>query len=110
MAQVTGVEQNLLVRLPPLRCSERDAVETPGQALDDRKQLERAERLQQERVGPGFHALGLGAVGAGKQDDRNPLRLGVGFELAAEGEPVHSRHPDVQDDRIGLSGRDRRCR
>src|SRR5438067_9190336 len=73
VAQVTGVEQNLLVRLPPLRCPERDAVETPGQALDDRKQLERAERLQQERVGPGFHALGLGALGAGEQDNRNPL-------------------------------------
>ena len=48
-----GVEDQLLGRSALAGGAERDAVEAAGEALDDGEQLERAERLDEERVGAG---------------------------------------------------------
>ena len=50
-AQVVRVQQQLLVRLRRRAGAERPLVEPAGELLDDAEQLERAERLAQERVG-----------------------------------------------------------
>src|SRR5262249_61149909 len=51
MPEVARVEQELLLRLALLRRSERNPVQAAREPFHDRQQLERAERLAQERIG-----------------------------------------------------------
>src|SRR5438874_5199969 len=113
MPKVARVEQELLLRLALLRSPEGYSVEAAREPLDDRKQLQRAERLPQERVGAGLdRCVGGPALGAAQDDDRDLLCRAVALQLAAEGEAVHPRQVDVEHDRIraGLLDRGERGR
>src|SRR5436309_6774525 len=69
VAKVAGVEEQLLPRAAAalLRGAERHAVQSPGQALGNGEQLERAKRLADERVGAGaLRCCARAAAGAGE--------------------------------------------
>ncbi len=76
MTKVSCVEEQLLLRCSILRGPERHAVQAAGQALDDREQLQRAERLQQE----GISATGppVDVAGALRSGEENDLDTGGG--------------------------------
>src|SRR5919204_5250587 len=72
VAQVARVEEQLLLRLALARGAERDPVEAAGEALDDREQLERAERLPEKCLGADLESrVGRAAVRTAENDDRN---------------------------------------
>ena len=74
-AQVVRVQQQLLVPGRGSRGPERPLVEAAGEALDDREQLERAERLAQERIRARAPRRLLGLLaGSGQEDDADPAR------------------------------------
>src|SRR5438067_11203384 len=101
MPKVARVEQELLLRLALLRSPEGYSVEAAREPLDDRKQLQRAERLPQERVGAGLdRCVGGPALGAAQDDDRDVLCRAVALQLAAEGEAVNPQQVDVKHVRI----------
>ncbi len=93
MAQVARVQEHLLVRgARPLHAS-RGGTAAAGQPFDDREQVERAERLPDERLGAGaLRAPRLLGVGAGEQHDRNQLRLLVALQPRAELGSAHAGH------------------
>src|SRR5207253_5802258 len=65
MPEIARVEQELFLGLSLLRRAERDSVQATRKALDDREQLQRAERLAEERIGAGFErCFGRSAVRA----------------------------------------------
>jgi hypothetical protein len=105
--EILGVEQHLLVLAAAALRPEGDAEAAAGEALDDGQQLERAERLAQERVGPGQVGLDLSAgFRAGQEHDCNIARGRIVLESAAELEPAHTGHAHVQDEHIRLADRD----
>ena len=87
-----------LVGLPP----ERALGQPAGQLLDDLEQLERAERLADERVGTCGTALFVARVGgAGEQHDRYLGRGRLSPQTAAERDAVHVGQGDVEHDHVG---------
>jgi hypothetical protein len=104
MPEVARVEEELLLGPLLLRRPERDAVQAARKTLDDRQQLEWAERLADERIGACLSGLGLRpALGPGEEHDRDPARLDGRLELAAVLEPGHAGHRDVENDHVGLA-------
>jgi hypothetical protein len=106
MPQVAGVEQELLL---VRACESRSEAEAgmPGRdPFDDREQLERPERLAQERVGARGSGDVLHVVEAREQHDADLAGGGVLLQAAAEGQAVHAGHVDVQHDHVGAAGRD----
>src|SRR5262249_19185845 len=73
------------------------------EALDHAEQLERAEGLAQEGVRAGGIRLRAAAlVGAGQEHDADAPPVGIALDGVAEGEPVLSRHADVEDHDVRL--------
>src|SRR5581483_8595773 len=82
-----------------------------AETLDEREQLERAERLAHELVGAAAAgAAEVVAFGAGQEHDRDPGRRRVCLQAAAEGGAVHPRHAQVEDDDVRVLTADRRLR
>jgi hypothetical protein len=69
-----------------------------GQPLDDREELERAERLAQDGVGA--RRAELRDVGARQEDHRDVSRLRIALEGGAVFDAVDARHQDVENDRV----------
>src|SRR6185437_5411095 len=85
--KVPCVQKQLLLRAAPalLRRAEGNAVETAGETLRNREQLERAERLPHERVGAGaFRSGARSPARARQQNDRDIARRGIRLELCAQ--------------------------
>ena len=78
----------------------------PGEALDDAEQLERPERLQEQRVGAGRAGHLLHVLHPGQQDDADRARVGAFLQLPAKGEAVHAGHSDVEHDHVRPLGGD----
>ena len=106
MAEVARIQNELLLAGATLRAPHRSAGDRAGEALDDAEQLERPERLQEQRVRAGGAGHVLHVVHSGQQDDADRARVGALLQLAAEGEAVHARHPDVEHDHVRPLGRD----
>ena len=72
-----------------------------------REQLGLAHRLAEEIVGAGVEALGalLGRVERGDEDDRQHRVRRVGADLAADVVAAHAGHHHVEQDEVGLLGR-----
>src|SRR5436853_3447557 len=101
MPQVARVQEQLLLRLAFLRGAERDPVEAAGEALDDGEQLERAERLPEERVSAGGNGFVRGAaVRTAEDDDRDALRVPRALQMPAKRKAVDAGEVDVEDDRV----------
>ena len=101
MPQVARVEEQLCVRAAVAfpRRAERNAVQAAGEPLGDRQELERAERLEHDRVGARRLRCTVRIVVRARQEhDRDVACLRVVLELAAELEPVRARHLHVEDD------------
>ena len=108
MSEIARVEEQLLLRLALLRRAERDAVQASCKPLYDREQLQRAERLAEERIGAGLErCFGRAPVGAAQDHDRNVLRRAVTLQLPGDGEPVHPGEIDVEHDRVRSPATDR---
>ena len=75
-------------------------MQVAGESLDDREELERTERLSQDRVGA--RRAELRDVGAGEKDHGDVPRLRIALERAAVLDAVDTRHEDVEHDRVGL--------
>src|SRR5204862_4894006 len=60
VAEIARVEEELLVLVALAERPERRPVQATGEALDDREQLERAERLEHERVCADFRRRRVG--------------------------------------------------
>jgi hypothetical protein len=74
--EVTGVEEELLLRLLLSAGPVRGAMQPAGEALDDRQQLERAERLEHEGVRSDLARDQLVRdARAGEEHDRDVARL-----------------------------------
>ncbi len=102
VTQVAGVEEQLLIREAPSGRAVRGAVQSARQALDHCEQLERAERLQHERIRADLAGDRLvRLVGAGQEDDRDVARRGRPLQDGAERHAVLSRHAHVEHDRVG---------
>jgi hypothetical protein len=76
-------------------------VQSAGEALDDGKEFEGAERLADEGIAAGRTPCGFGvAVRAREQHDGDVLHARVVLDAAAELDAVHPGHPHVQDDDV----------
>jgi hypothetical protein len=106
VTQVAGVEHELLFVGAASRPSDRRPHAGSGQALDDAEQLERTERLQEERVGAGGARHLLDVFHPREEDDADATRVLAPLQLAAEREPVHSGHAHVEDDHVRTRGAD----
>ena len=84
------------------RLDERERASAAGDALDDREELERAERLRQERVGARLGGLArreLARAGEQRRPACRPSRRRL--QLAAEVDPGVAGHAHVEDDDLG---------
>ena len=111
VAEVSCVEEQLLLarlRLPGNHPRRHRPVPT-GDPLDDGEQLERPERLQEERIGA---AEVVHVVATGQEHDPDVAGLGIGLQHPAEDDPVDPRHADVEHDHVGplVANRERRLR
>ena len=106
VAQVTGVENELLFAGASFRAPHRSAGDRTGEALDHAEQLERPEGLQEQCVRAGGAGHVLHVVHPGEQDDADRARVGAFLQLATEGESVHARHADIEHDHVRPLGRD----
>jgi hypothetical protein len=104
MTEVARVQQELLLRVDASRRTERHAVHSAGEALDDRQQLERAEGLFDQCVGA--RAVKIRELGAGQEDDRNVPCLRRTPKRSRVLEPVDPRHENVEHDHVRLAGGD----
>ncbi len=74
----------------------------PDTPLNDRQELERAERLAHERGGArALRVPRLFRLRPGQQDDRDVARRVVGLEPAAQLDAVHLGHPEIEHDDVG---------
>ncbi len=103
MAEVAGVQDELLVLAAPRPCSERDAVEAPGEPLGHGEELQRREGLRQHGVGASdvvrvdharLHSRSR------QQHDADAGRRRIVLELPAEVDPAAPGHHDVQHDHV----------
>jgi hypothetical protein len=102
MAEIARVQQQLLLRIVDANRPEGDAVTRAGELLDDRQQLKRAEGLADCRVGSCLlPRRRRPTLGAAEHDHCDAIRRGVGLEVAAELEAVHTGHVDVEHDDVG---------
>jgi hypothetical protein len=100
--EIARVELELLGHALGARSAERDGVQPACQPLHDRQELERAERLADERVRSRCSGgLGGAAVRAGQEDDRDAARGRIGLQVVAEVEAASARHAHVENDDIG---------
>src|SRR6186997_3196664 len=77
-------------------------MEAARQPLDDREQLEWAERLAQEGIRSGGRGgLRRASVRPRQQDDGDSVRGGVLLQRPAELEPAPAGHVHVEDDDVG---------
>ena len=106
MSEVAGIEHEVLLVRPAVRPAERDADTRACQPLDHAEQLQRPERLQQERVRAGGAGDVLDVVHPGQEDDPDRPRPFVGLELPAEREPVDAGQADVEHHHVGTRLRD----
>jgi hypothetical protein len=98
--QILRVQDQLLLRRAGRR-PERPLVETARQPLHGVQQIERAERLAQERVSTaGLCGTLRPALRPGEEDDADVRRGRVRLQLAAEGQPVRAGHAHVEDDDV----------
>ena len=104
VTQVARVEDELLLAGLVGRAAHRRPHARAGESLDDAEQLERPERLQQQRVGAGGAGDVLDVLHPRQQHDPDRVRVGGGLELPAEGEPVHPGHADVEHDHVRPGG------
>jgi hypothetical protein len=103
VAEVLRVQEELLLRVVRPPRAKRNAVLLACEPLDGREQLERAERLADERVGAHLVRRLLGAaVGAGEQHDAETVVRVVGAQLAAEVEAASPGHANIEDDDVRL--------
>src|SRR5262249_58025862 len=74
-----------------------------AELVDQPEQVERAERLGQEQVGPGLLGIRLDVVAGsrGQHHDRRVGRRVVPAELPARLDPVQARHVDVEEHQRG---------
>ena len=108
MAKVAGVEDELLLVGAAVDAAHRRPHAGAREALDDAEQLEWPERLQQQRVRAGCAGHVLHVVHSGQQDDADLARVLARLQLAAEREPVHAGHADVEHDHVRTRRRDPR--
>jgi hypothetical protein len=110
MAQVARVKLELLVEPGFPRSTRARSAEAAGDPLDDREQLERAERLGEEGVGAGLLAERLHVLAeTGEEDDADVPRVRIELDAPAELEPVDSGQADVEDDDVGPPPLDHSC-
>jgi hypothetical protein len=100
VAQVARVEDELLVIVARMLRTKRNSEQAADETLDDREQLERAERFRQDGVRARLTRDDL-VDRPSEQNDGNRARAFVGLETAAEVDPALARHVHVEHDRVG---------
>ncbi len=111
VAEVARVEQQLfvVVHLNGTRMHGGRPRAVPGEPVDDREQLERAERLAHECLGSRILAASsLFEIGAREEDDRDLARVRRSFEPCAQLGTADAGHAQVEHDEIGASRPDAR--
>ncbi len=109
--EVVRVQQQLLVRRVALARVERALVEAAGEALDHGQELERAERLAQERIRAGRPRRLLRLdPGARQEDDADPAGRGIALQSPGEAQAADVGKADVEHDDVRWTIRDRRHR
>ena len=106
VAQVARVEQELLLVGAAPGAAKRQAHAAACEPLDDRQELERPERLQQQRVGARLAGVVLDVVEAREQDDADVLRRTLALQPTAELDPVDTGQADVEHDDVRPRSRD----
>ena len=108
--KVARIEHELLVgRLRAARPARHRR--PPGDALHDGEQVERAERLVDERSRTrALRAPRLLRIGAGQEHDRDVLRPLLRLQPLAELGAAHPGHAQVEDDHVGAAPADARLR
>jgi hypothetical protein len=107
IAQVPRVEQELLAGPALPAGAERHGVDPDGEPLHDREQLQRAERLQEQRVRADLLRRRLvRLVGARQEHDRDVLRRTRSLQPRAERRAVETRHAHVEHDCVRPRGGD----
>ena len=77
--------------------------EAAQDAVDPRAQLGVVIRLRDVVLGDFLEEVGLGVAGVDRRED-DDRQVGMGLDLAGEGQAVHARHHHVDDEQVRPTG------